>query len=531
MDAVVCYDAYWPMIEQLTHSGLNKVARLEGEPLSIAEHDHKLLMILMEMQGIGFKIDESARAEVEEELRNKLDEADARLTVLVEPIVKKKIGKFKKPHLFQVDRKCSCCGGGTKQRLHCYRCSPWESELPITREVIKEYGFKSIKEFEASLPRCNMCNGTGKILKQLPFNSDSSDQVADVLYRGLSIRPRKFKGEETVKAAQLEPLKDVHPIVNEIIQVSNIRSDYDTVKRLNAGPDGLLHCEFDPWGTGSGRVAGKEGLLEAGTNPMNLPKEARRFVVPRPGYTFLYPDMAQIEARAMAVLSGDKNLRKALYEPLPERDNSPDYHTWLLNALSDYDSRIRISRDQSKRVSYAGFYGARAEQLAKELTAEAIRKGKGMHVDVGMAKTILEVLYRVCPGLKTWQDKVAMEVLETRKLKNPCTGREFTFLGYIVDKKNKGELDYEIKKQVWSRLPQDIGAYVLGLGLIDLKQHPSYGHLFQPLVHVHDALLIEAPIDRIDEAEAIVLQTLSRYIWEMDFPAESKRGDNWYAAS
>jgi hypothetical protein len=44
-------------------------------------------------------------------------------------------------------------------------------------------------------------------------------------------------------------------------------------------------------------------------------------------------------------------------------------------------------------------------------------------------------------------------------------------------------------------------------------------------------LLIEAPTDRVQEAEPLALKYLTRYIWGMDFPAEMKKGTNWYAAS
>jgi len=243
--------------------------------------------------------------------------------------------------------------------------------------------------------------------------------------------------------------------------------------------------------------------------------------------------MAQIEARAYAVISGDKNLRKALYETIPAL-GKPDYHTWLLNALSDYDGRIRLSRDQSKRTSYAGFFGVRPEQLAKELTAEAFRKKEGISVDAKMAVTILETLYRICPDIRRVQQAMCDEVLRTKRLKNEYTGREFAFNGWIADKKHKGEVDYEVKKQIYSRKVQDMAAYVLGLGLIELYYTSNeWGKLVTPLIHVHDALLIEAPIDRVQEAKALAVKTLTRYIWNMDFPAEvsKKDGVNWYAVS
>jgi len=541
MDTIVCYDSYWPMIQQLSNRGFVKPAQIlapgQKPVMGIVDYDHKLLMPLMHMQARGFKIDEAERLKVEEELGTNLAEEVKVLTKLVEPVIEKEIKRFKKPHLFRVQRKCPCCGGGSKQKIHCWSCGKdslnvGESELSAS--TAKGLGFKSLKSLTESLPTCRTCNGTGKVTKNLPFNSDSPDQLADVVYRGLHIRPRKYKGVETVKAAQLDPLASQYPIIAEIVRVSELRAELDTVSRLRGGVDNILHCEFDPWGTGSGRIAGKEGLVEVGTNPMNLPKEARRFVVPREGYEFIYPDMAQIEARAMAVLSGDKTLRAALYEPIKERNNKPDYHTYLLNAIHDYDPTISLSRDQSKRVSYAGFYGARPEQLATELTAEAFRKGTGANVDAKMAQRILDTLYRVCPEVPRWQRDVCDEVLRTRKLKSP-TGREFTWLGYIADRKHPGELDYEIKKQVWSRLPQDMGAYIVGLGLIDLFYTPNvWGTLGWPLIHVHDAVLFEVPKDKVEVNTPLIVNMFTRKIWDMDFPAEialNKKGTNWYNVS
>lgn len=542
MDAVVAYDAHWPMMQELIQKGLYVVGAGVQDAAkvhdAVTSHDHKLLMPLLAMQAKGFRIDEAVRAEVAADLLSDLNSKSAELTKLVEPVVEKNLFRFEKPHLFRVKRSCECCGGGTLQRIHCEHCSlegktiAWNGETQTVdyKKTGAYYGFKTIKAFKESFVACKVCKGTGKVDKNLEFNPDSPDQLADVIYRGCHIRPRKFKGVETVKAAQLDPIKDKHPIIAKVIEVSEARTEYETVDRLSAGSDGLLHCEFDPWGAET-RVASKEGLLEPGTNAQNLPKPARRFVIPRQGYTFLYPDMAQVEARAYAVISGDKNLRKALYEVLPDL-GKPDYHTWLLRAIRDYDSRINLSRDQSKRVSYAGFFGARPEQLAKELSAEAFRKKEGMRVDVKQATTILQTLDRVCPEIKRSQTAMCDEVLRTRQLKSPFTGRVFPFNGFIMDKKNPGELDYEIKKQVFSRLPQDMAAWVLGLGLIDIYYTSNeWGRLLTPIIHVHDALLIEAPTARLQEAEALAVKCLTRYIWGMDFPAESKKGSNWYACS
>lgn len=537
MDAIVSFDAYWPQMEQLVNRGLYIPARPDTSMPSVSEFDHKLLTPLMEMQAVGFKINEEVRAKVEKELKAQLDAEQHDLSGMVQPIIDREIDRFEKPHLFRVERQCECCGGGKTQRTHCMLCGLGETVEPTPAEA-KARGFKTAKAFKASFPPCRTCNATGKVLKKLDFNPDSSDQVADVVYRGLHIRPRKFKGNETVKAAQLDPLRDKHPIIAKLVDVSALRADYDTVSRLRAGGDGLLHCVLDPFGTGSGRVAGKEGLLEVGTNPMNLPLAARRFVVPRPGKIFLYPDMAQVEARAVAVLSGDKNLIDAFVTPINwpghPKHGKIDSHTRVVQLM--LGSGAQITRDQAKRLTYAAMYGARAAQLAVELNAEAFRKGQDLRLTTVQVQYMLDVFYKVFHGVRDWQKRVMEEVLATRRLRCPFTGRERTWLGYIVETRKKspdyGNLKYEIAKQVWSFLPQNMGAWILGLGLIDIYYNSGeWGKLLQPLVHVHDALLIEAPIERVNEAKSMALDYLTRDAFGITFLAEMKTGMNWLEAS
>lgn len=531
MDAVVCFDAYWPMLKELYARKL----------VSIAEHDHRLLMPLMEMQATGFQIDEQARVSVEQELGGQLQQENDKLQALVKPVVDAKLSRFTKPHLFEVQRNCDCCGGGTKQREHCERCALsgltvcWVAETQSVdmKKTARHHGFKSIKAFKEAWLACRTCKGIGKLPKRLEFNSDSSDQVADVLYRGLGIRPRKFKGKETIKAAQLDPIRDKHPIVAQVIEVSKVRAELDTVARLHAGDDGALHCVFDPWGTGSGRVASKEGLLEPGTNAQNLPRKARRFVVPRPGFVFLHPDMSQIEARVAAVLSQDKKLIEAFTTPIDWPGNPKhgkiDSHTRVVQLMMS--SGKTITRDQAKRLTYAVIYGGRADQLVKELNAEAFRRGETLRLTVEEVQHMIDVFFRVFSALKQWQSNVCDEVYRTKRLKNPLTGREFTWAGYVVDTRTK-ELNYEIRKQVWSRLPQDTAAYILALGLNDMYyESGEWGKLLTPVQHGHDALLIETPEPRVEEGKQLASRLLTRTQWGMEFPCEMKIGKNWLEAS
>ena len=526
MDGVVCFDAYWEEVKEIFGRGLQEVA----------SHDHKLFTPLLEMQAVGFRVSESERKVVEQELGEKLVKTVEELQELARPIIESKIGKFKKPQLFKKIKRCKCCGG---KGIECWRCSGLGTKpskkidyLPLTTAAKLVEMRKS--DLQALLKPCETCKKLGKVDRWLEFNPDSPKQVGEVIYRGLGIKPRRFKGEETIRQASLDAIRDKHPIIEKLIESSEIRAEWDTVNRLRTGLDGLLHCEFDPFGTGSGRVACKEGLLEKGTNAMNLPKEARRFVIPRDGWWFLYPDMSAIEARAMAVLSKDKNLFGAFMEPLNWPGNKyhgkRDCHMRTVQLMDQ--AAIKINREQSKVMIYGGFYGGGAKQLASEMNAKSLLKGLPERVTEEETEEMLDILINQVYGdVGRWRNRVVKEVLQTRKIRCPFTGREREWNGYILDRKTDG-LKYEICKQVWSALPQHMAAWVLAEGLMEMYYDSGeWGKLLQPLIHVHDALLIETPVERLNEGKALASKILTREKWGMLFESEMKDGANWEACS
>jgi hypothetical protein len=529
IDTISTFDSYWPIMEGLSNRNL----------LGVAEHDHRLLTPLLNMQAVGFRVDEPSRKVVAIELGEKVEQKTLELQEIVKPVIKAKIGKFQKPHLFRVKRKCDCCGGGTKQRVHCQTCTIVDSPVDVSstmtdKEWATLFGFKTIKAWKESLLSCKVCEGTGKIDIDLPFNPDSPDMVADVIYRGLGIRARRYKGKETVKAAQLEAIKDKHLIVQGVVEFSQIRAEADTVERLMPGLDNRLHCVFDPWGPGSGRVASKEGLIEPGTNAQNFPVEARRFVVPDEGYTLLYPDYNAIEARAVALLSGDPKFLAAFKEPIDwpgnPRHGKIDSHTKVMQFLLK-DTGVEINRDATKRLTYGSMYGGGVPQMTMEINAEMFRKGLAKRYTTDEIARAMEAFFTVFRGIRQWHINITEEVLHTKKLRCPFTQREFTWIDRVVDKKTKG-LKNEIAKQAWSRLPQNMGAWVLANGLIALQyESDAWGSLLQPLVHVHDAPLMQAPTDQLPLAIETAQRYLTRTEWGMYFPTEMKTGSNWLEAS
>jgi uracil-DNA glycosylase family 4 len=521
MDAAVCLDAYWPQIEALSDEGL----------LEVANHDHKLLRHLLEMQWEGIPVDEAERAKAERELLEKLNVEETKLGEMVQPIIREKIHRFQKPHLFRVDRRCDCCGGGTTQRAHCATCAGL-SEVPKRKPDYaplcpdgvctiagedREFKRTKVSELKELMPQCRTCGGTGKVEHWLPFNPESTSQLADVLYRGAGIRARKFKGKETVRVDRLQAMDNPPPLVTQVIATGQVRAEYETVARLHPDTDGKLHCVFDPWGTVSGRVAGKEGLIGVGTNPMNIPKDSRNMIVAPDGYGFMYPDMEQIEARAVAVLGDEQELQKIYL-------SGGDSHTKvmeLIHSRTGFDmndvkvgSKAGQGRELTKRGVYAFMYGIRPPHLAGELG-----------IAEELAAEILMTLGRTFPGVARYKTAIVEEVRRTRMVRSK-TSRIRIFRDQLYDK--DGSVLYELQKKAWSFSPQDMAAWILAEGMFEIAAKAPW---IKRHIHVHDALLMSYPLERQDEAVEIAQNALSRTKWGMRFPAGMSVGPNWKVTS
>jgi DNA polymerase I - 3''-5'' exonuclease and polymerase domains len=516
LDNIVGYQGAVEIRKQLHSRGL----------MPVSDHDHRLLGALFQMQLTGFRVDEGKRAEYEQEQTAVVAAKVEECTSIATPVVRARLSAFEKPHLFHIQKQCSCCGGGKTTRAHCWRCGGLPAKPSKKADYPAPDTPSTVAELRAALPPCSVCQATGKVGHWLPFNPGSDDAVKDVLYKGLRIPARRYKGKVTTAAAQLKPLQNRHPLVKAIVEYSALDADLKTVQRLRPGNDGRLHCVFDPWGTESGRVAGKEGLLSAGTNPMNVPKRARRFVVPDPGYFFLYPDLSQVEARAVAVLSGDPGLIRAFTEPVNwpghPKHGVIDSHTIVQQMVSRW---VEITRDQAKRTTYAVMYGGSGEQLALELTNEAMRRGGGS-VSPQQGCAIREAFFMAFPGVRKWHQAIEDELIQTRSLRS-LSGRERHWPGRIMD--GDGRVLNEVIKQGWAFKPQEIGATILALGIMDI--HETQRHMLTPLIHVHDACLMQAPIAQRDNAVALANKALSRELYGMWFPSEMKCGADWYEAS
>lgn len=147
------------------------------------------------------------------------------------------------------------------------------------------------------------------------FNINSPKQLGEVLFDALCLKPKNQKktagGQRSTKESELEKLKDVHPIIKEILRYRELQklvSTYTDTLPNQVSEDGRIRTTFLQTGTTTGRMGSKDPNLQ------NIPVRTsesvaiRRAFVTSPGYEMVGIDYSQIELRIAAILSEDQKL-------------------------------------------------------------------------------------------------------------------------------------------------------------------------------------------------------------------------------
>ncbi|MBY0110922.1 hypothetical protein K2Y00_02875 [Patescibacteria group bacterium] len=208
------------------------------------------------------------------------------------------------------------------------------------------------------------------------FNVSSPKQLGTVLFDELSLVAKGQKktagGQRSTRESELEKIKDLHPIVEDILEYRELQkllSTYIESMPPLLDEENRLHADFLQSGTTTGRMA------SANPNLQNIPIRTERgrairnaFVAPK-GCTLVALDYSQIELRIAAILSGDKKLGDIFR-------SGRDVHQEVAAAVfkvapENVDAEMRR---RAKAINFGILYGMGVNSLRASLgttTAEA----------------------------------------------------------------------------------------------------------------------------------------------------------------
>ena len=274
--------------------------------------------------------------------------------------------------------------------------------------------------------------------------------------------PRLAGGRLDMCDATFKSMARVHP---EVAPIRELRSALSEMRLadLQVGSDGRNRCLLSPFRARTGRNQPSNSKFIFGPSVW-----LRGLIRPRPGWGLAYVDWSQQEFGIAAALSGDPVMMRAY------RSGDP-YLTFAKQAGAVPNDATKHSheseREQFKACVLAVQYGMGEESLAGRINQPMAR-----------ARQLLELHRRTYKVFWKWSDSAVDEAV--------LGGRLWAGFGWQI------HTQHEINDRSIRNFPmQANGAEMLRIACFLLTEAG-----IRVCAPVHDALLIEAPLDEIDSA-------------------------------
>jgi hypothetical protein len=270
----------------------------------------------------------------------------------------------------------------------------------------------------------------------------------------LALDDDTFREMAKIHPAEIGPIRELRHTLSQL--------------RLNAlavGPDGRNRCLLGAFGTKTGRNAPSNAKFAFGPSAW-----LRNLILPDPGWFVAYVDWSAQEYGIAAYLSGDPAMQDAYL--------SRDPYLWLAKrcgAAPEWATKKTHGavRDRFKILSLGILYGLSAEGLARKL---GVPPCEGRHL-LGQHRRTFRRFWE-------WSDLVEMEGV--------LTGRLWTVFGWTLHA--HGDVNGDVNVRSLRNFPmQGNGAEMLRLACCLATERG-----IRVCAPVHDALLVEGPIDDQD---------------------------------
>ena len=314
----------------------------------------------------------------------------------------------------------------------------------------------------------------------------------------------------------LEDLAALSPVVAKILeyrQINKVQSTY--VKGLipQIADDGKIHTRYVQDLTQTGRLSSVDPNLQNIPVRLEEGRKIRKAFVPSKDSLLLSSDYSQIELRVLAHISGDEHLIDAF-------KHGADIHTSTAMRVFGIEKAEDVTandRRNAKAVNFGVVYGISDFGLARNLGIT--RKD---------AKNYIETYFERYPGIKTYmenivreaRDKGFVETMSHRRRKIPdINARNFNVRGFA-------------ERTAINSPIQGSAADILKIAMINLdKALSARDFKSKLLLQVHDEIILDVPLEELDEIKALVKQTMEEAI-ELAVPlkVDENTGKTWYEA-
>lgn len=315
---------------------------------------------------------------------------------------------------------------------------------------------------------------------------------------------------------RIHPIWSIHKITGRWASSSPVVSNVpkDKWRRVLAVPAGLV---WHAAGEGKWTAVDGHGVPwqkdDKGRTMQQTRPNLRAQIVAPPGRVFVGFDFLQLEARVIALISGDPFLCQVFAD-------GKDIHRECARAIfPTFDSMSKEeqkkAREETKPLEYGAFYGGSVETLWKQL----LKEGRDVKL-ADVAKSVGALMARMAGVVQWQQTTIARAGHPPYEITEFLYGRRRTFpLGQVEPTE---ALNFGV---------QAAGASIMNTGMARVWDQLRTFKQAYAITQIHDAAVFECWEDDADALRADVIRCFTQE-YERDgrvipFPVEAAIGKSW----
>jgi DNA polymerase-1 len=354
-----------------------------------------------------------------------------------------------------------------------------------------------------------------------PFNLNSTQQLADVLFGQLQLQPpdrsrKTAAGKYSTAADVLDSLAGQHPVVELIRrqrELSKLLSTYVVALRDEVNPaTGRVHTSYNQTGTVTGRLSSSDPNLQNIPTRTEEGRRIRRAFIGAPGRRLLSIDYSQIELRLAAHMAQDPGMTEAFRR-------GEDIHAATAAAVYGVPlpEVTPAMRRHAKAVNFGLLYG----QTVYGLT-------RSTDMTLAESQKFIDTYFDRFSGIR--------DLMENFKRQAAQHGYVETMLGrrrYFPELAATARLDVNAKnraeREAINAPVQGSAADIMKIAMIRLPDALAGAGLdARMILQVHDELVFDCPAAEIVPAARIVHRIMEGVL-SLSVPliADAKQGANW----
>ena len=359
-----------------------------------------------------------------------------------------------------------------------------------------------------------------------PFNIDSPNQLALVLFEELGFKPvkRTRGGNVSTDVTVLEALSVREDINDPKTSVPRLIIDYRQYRKLQSTylaqlqsaideRTDRIHTHLYQLTTATGR------LKSDGPNLQNIPvrteigRQLRRAFRAPDGHKLICADYSQIELRILAHFSKDESLIETFTQDL-------DIHTAIASQVFEVPTELvtRELRDKAKTINFGIIYGVSPTGLARRI--------KGMRVSE--ASTLIDDYKTRFPGIDGFLQQCVQQASDHGYVRT-LTGRRRAIPEIYSSNRRRRSLG---ERLAINTVVQGSAADLMKAAMVQVQNRIDADKLpLKMLLQIHDELVLETPEALAAEQAEIVCEEMENAMSLLvPLRTEAGIGDNWMTA-